>query len=103
MGKKTFLLVVYDISNDRRRGKLHQALRDFGAPVQYSVFECWLDEEEQAQLRRVIRRIVRPKKGDAVRFYFLCATCVDKIEVLGGVDVTGPAPPAWVVGDGEGG
>ncbi len=78
-------------------------LLDFGTPVQYSVFECWLDKEEQKQLKRAVKRIVRPKKQDHVRFYRLCAACVEKIETLGGADVTGEPPPALVIGDAEGG
>ena len=103
MGKRAFLLVVYDISNDRRRTKLHDALLDYGTPVQYSVFECWLDKKEQAQLKGVVRRIIRPKREDSVRYYHLCADCVADIEVLGGAEVTGEPPPALVVGDAQGG
>lgn len=103
MAKKEFLLIVYDISNNRRRTKLHDALLDYGTPVQYSVFECWLDKGEQTRLKRTVRRIVRPKKEDSVRYYRLCAECVEKIEVLGGAEVTGEPPPALVVGDADGG
>jgi CRISPR-associated protein Cas2 len=40
MNNKQFVVVVYDISNDKRRTRLHNALLDYGTPVQYSVFEC---------------------------------------------------------------
>ena len=103
MAEKEFLLVVYDISSDRRRTKLHNALLDYGTPVQYSVFECWLDKKEQAQLKRLIKRIVRPKKQDSVRYYRLCAACVQKVKVVGGAEVTGEPPAALIVGDAEGG
>jgi len=103
MPQKHFLLVVYDIGNDRRRTKLHQLLLDYGTPVQYSVFECWLSDAEEARLKRAVRRIVRPKKQDHVRYYRLCARCVGETEVVGRYDAPGPAPSAWVVGDAEGG
>jgi len=50
---KQFVLVVYDISSDKRRTRLHNKLLDFGTPVQYSVFECLLGAEELA--REVVR------------------------------------------------
>ena len=74
-----FLLVVYDISNDRRRTKLHDLLLDFGTPVQYSAFECRLSRRDIARLKNGIKRIIRPQK-DNVRYYFLCASCVDAME-----------------------
>ena len=46
-----FVLVVYDISNDRRRTKLHNLLLDYGSPVQYSVFECLLDEKRLKKMK----------------------------------------------------
>ncbi len=87
MESKQFVLVVYDISVDYRRTKLHTALLDFGTPVQYSVFECWLSKAELKQLRARVRRIIRPRK-DHVRYYFLCGACVGKIETTQVGEVT---------------
>lgn len=97
MAGKQFLLVVYDISNDKRRTKLHNALLDFGTPVQYSVFECLLGEKEEARLRKKISKVIRPRK-DNVRYYFLCAKCVKQVEVTSGKDVLSNEPTAIVVG-----
>jgi len=86
MADNRFVLVVYDISNDRRRTKLHNVLLDFGTPVQYSVFECLLDEKSLAKMKKAVKRVIRPK-SDRVRFYYLCATCVSKTEVTSGAEV----------------
>jgi CRISPR-associated protein Cas2 len=83
---KHFVVVVYDISNDRRRTKLHNALLDYGSPVQYSVFECLLDDEGLARMRRAVAKVIRPRK-DRVRFYFLCQACLKKVEVTSGAEV----------------
>ncbi len=93
---KRFVLVVYDISNDRRRTKLHDTLLNYGTPVQYSVFECLLDEEGLARMKRATERVIRPRV-DRVRYYYLCAECVAKTEVLGGVEVLQEEPKALVV------
>lgn len=78
--------MVYDISSDRRRTKLHNTLLDYGTPVQYSVFECLLDEEGLARMKRAIGRAIRPRV-DRVRYYYLCQGCLEKVEVTSGVEV----------------
>ncbi len=86
MAERQFIVVVYDISNDKRRTKLHNVLLDFGAPVQYSVFECLLAEKDLARMKQAVRKVIRPRV-DQVRFYYLCAECVGKTEVTSGADV----------------
>lgn len=87
MGRQ-FVLVVYDISSDRRRTRLHNTLLDYGTPVQYSVFECLLDKAGLAKMRKATRRTIRPRR-DQVRYYYLCAECVARTEVTSGADVLG--------------
>lgn len=86
MDERSFILVVYDITNDRRRTRLHERLLDYGTPVQYSVFECLLNKEEERAMRKAVRRTIRPRL-DQVRFYFLCKTCRGKTVVTCGKDV----------------
>jgi CRISPR-associated protein Cas2 len=91
-----FVLVVYDISNDRRRTKLHNKLLDFGTPVQYSVFECLLDEEGLERMKKAVMRVIRPRV-DRVRFYYLCARCLPRTEVTCGKEVLSDQPDTLVV------
>lgn len=81
-----FILVVYDISNDKRRTKLHDALLGFGSPVQYSVFECILDGQRLDQMKKAVRKVIKPKL-DRVRFYYLCQSCLARTEVTSGPEV----------------
>jgi CRISPR-associated protein Cas2 len=92
---KQFVTVVYDISNDRRRTRLHKALLDFGTPVQYSVFECWLTPDAVQRLQARVDKIIKPQK-DHVRYYFLCAACVSKIQTTRAGEVSRP-PEVMVV------
>jgi CRISPR-associated protein Cas2 len=39
-------LVAYDISNPKRLARVARVCEDYGVRVQYSVFECRLDENE---------------------------------------------------------
>jgi CRISPR-associated protein Cas2 len=41
-----FYVVSYDIPEDRKRDRVSKTLLDFGARVQYSVFECILDGKQ---------------------------------------------------------
>ncbi len=86
MTDEQFLLIVYDISNDKRRTKLHNVLLDYGTPVQYSVFECILDKKQREKLDKAVRKVIRPRI-DQVRTYHLCAACAAKTEVTSGKEV----------------
>ena len=88
---KQFVLVVYDISSDKRRTRLHNKLLDFGTPVQYSVFECLLSAEELARMKKATLKVIRPKE-DRVRYYYLCQGCVAKTEVTSGREVLAEEP-----------
>jgi CRISPR-associated protein Cas2 len=82
MGRQ-FIVVAYDISDDRRRRRLHERLLAFGTPVQYSVFECRLDSAGLEKMRAAVNKIIRPRL-DRVRYYRLCQACVDRIETSSG-------------------
>ena len=59
------LLVAYDISDNRRRNRLHRLLRGFGEPVQKSVFICWVDVGRRRRLESLLDDFgSAPHKGD---------------------------------------
>ena len=82
----TFVVVVYDISHDRRRTRLHDTLLNFGTPVQYSVFECIVDGKRLDEMKEAIGRVIKPRQ-DRVRFYYLCQRCLARTEVTSGPEV----------------
>ncbi len=84
--KKQFVVVVYDVSNTKRRTKLHNRLKDFGTPVQYSVFECLLDKAQMQAMKNAVARLIKPRL-DSIRYYPLCTDCLKKIEVTTGPEV----------------
>lgn len=96
MGQRQFVLVTYDISKDKRRTRLHNALLNYGTPVQYSVFECYLDPAELERMKAAVMRVIRPR-ADRVRFYYLCKRCLSKTEVTSGVEVLGGDDQVFVV------
>ncbi len=68
---KSFIVVAYDICEDRRRARLHKKLKAFGLGVQYSVFECLLTPEQFDKMKQAVRDNIKPKQGDRVRYYKL--------------------------------
>lgn len=81
------IVVSYDVPDDRRRTKLASILKDFGERVQYSVFECLVDDAALDRLRR--RLAAKVAEGeDSVRIYRLCEECRGKVEILGRGGVT---------------
>ena len=78
-----FIVVSYDISNTKRRNRLHRTLKNFGARVQYSVFECVLESRDIKRLQAAVRREIRD--DDHVRYYPLCEHCARRVVALGGV------------------
>lgn len=82
MDEKRFILVTYDVKDDRRRNKIANELKNFGVRVQYSVFECLLNDKDNQTMRNKIVKYVRENE-DSVRYYQLCAICKDRIDIQG--------------------
>ena len=78
-----YVVVSYDIPEDKRRTKIHKILKSYGQWMQYSIFECDLTETQYAKLRSRLSKSIKPEQ-DSIRFYFLCACCRDKVERIGG-------------------
>jgi CRISPR-associated protein Cas2 len=82
-----FILVTYDIEDDRRRTKIHKLLEGYGSAVQFSVFECFISEEEYAEMRMRLQRLLDTNHPeDSVRYYVLCRVCVERVEIDGNRD-----------------
>jgi CRISPR-associated protein Cas2 len=81
-----FMTISYDISDDKRRTKIHKMLKSYGQWMQYSVFECDVTDSEYAKLRSRLSKVIKPEE-DSIRFYFLCACCKNKVERIGGEQV----------------
>jgi len=80
---KTFYVIAYDLANDKRRSKLFNLLSGYGRWTQYSLFECHLTDKQYLQLRQKLDKLLKADE-DSVRFYRLCAGCMDKVETIGG-------------------
>lgn len=55
---RSHYVVTYDVSDDKRRDRIHKTLSGFGDWVQYSVFFCELNEQEVVRMRAKLRGLV---------------------------------------------
>lgn len=78
------VLVTYDVSlsdadGSRRLRQLAKTCLDYGARVQYSVFECEIDPAQWVQFRAKLLSIY-DAKVDSLRFYRLGKEWRNKVE-----------------------
>lgn len=90
-----FYVVSYDIPDDDRRDQVRAALKNYGARVQYSVFECNLEPGQLAELRARLATLIQPKE-DNLRYYRLCRDCLEQTVVVGERPLTAD-PDYWIV------
>jgi CRISPR-associated protein Cas2 len=81
-----FVVICYDIPNDKRRNRVSKLLEGFGTRVQKSVFECDIKPEHMRLLKARLDKMVREE--DSIRYYYLCVQCLNKTEVVNGPPVT---------------
>jgi CRISPR-associated protein Cas2 len=84
-GLHMYLVVSYDIHDDKRRNRVHKVLRNFGERIQFSVFEYDLTKERILRMQYALKRIIKEEDQDSVRFYHLCDSCQRKIDRIGGI------------------
>ena len=72
-----FVVVSYDIVNDRRRNKIADTLENYGTRVQKSVFECILDHSRLARLVEEATKLLKEEE-DTLRVYRICDSCLSK-------------------------
>ncbi len=82
-----FVLVSYDIVDDRRRNRAAKALKAFGDRVQRSVFEMNLDRAEFDKMLKKLRPHI-DEKEDSARIYRICEDCKSTISIIGYGTVT---------------
>jgi CRISPR-associated protein Cas2 len=91
------VLVTYDIRTDSREGRrrlrrVAKACLDFGQRVQFSVFECDLDQAQWIALRARLCDLI-DLKTDSLRFYMLGSNWHRRVEHVGAkpaIDFEGP-------------
>lgn len=63
-------LVAYDISDPKRLQRIADICEDYGVRVQYSLFECWLEDEAFERLWAALQATFDPET-DRLAAYLL--------------------------------
>ncbi len=90
--ERSFFLLAYDITSDRRRAKIAKLMESLGERVQGSVFEAWLTTVELEKLVKKAQKLLNEKE-DSLRVYVICAACRPRLKVYG---QGSPTPPPVV-------
>lgn len=75
-------IISYDIPDTQRRTKIAKILDDFGDRVQYSVFECLLDQDLVEKMIFKLEKVLNSDE-DSIRIYTLCRNCEKVIKIVG--------------------
>ena len=83
-----FVIIAYDIPDDKRRLKMAKTLLNYGERVQMSVFE--FDMKDHDELNSLVKRIkkIYHENTDRLRIYTLCEDCKNKVEIFGHGELT---------------
>jgi len=71
-------VVSYDIADDARRRRIAEILEGYGQRVQWSVFECSLEDAQLEALRAPLREEL-DGAVDSLRCYPLCLWCGERV------------------------
>jgi CRISPR-associated protein Cas2 len=79
-----FVLITYDVATTtpegrRRLRRVARVCLNFGQRVQYSVFECLVDETHWARMKHELLEEINPHE-DSLRFYFLGQDASQRVE-----------------------
>ena len=78
-----FVLVCFDIVEDRNRRRAVKIIEEYGNRVQKSVFECnKISEEQFLKMKNRLEDCI-DTMWDTVRFYRICMDCINKMEFTG--------------------
>ncbi len=58
MKDRVLYLVAYDVRDPKRLRKIHKALKGFGDPLQFSVFQCELTRMEEQMMVAEVSEII---------------------------------------------
>lgn len=61
-------LIAYDIADDARRNRLAGLCEDYGVRVQYSLFECWLEDADFESLWGRLNAVIDPAEDRLVAY-----------------------------------
>ncbi|MCA6572302.1 MAG: CRISPR-associated endonuclease Cas2 [Pseudanabaena sp.] len=87
-------VVIYDVSDDKRRKRVFNLLEGYGRRVQFSAFECLLNDRKFEELRVRLAKVVK-MSDDSVRFYPISRHTLGQVVIWGEPPLS--QPPSSVI------
>ncbi len=81
---KYLIVIIYDVSDNKRRGKIAKLLSGYGRRVQKSAFECLLNKKKYAKLIDMLEKIIHEE--DLLRVYKVSGQA--DVKIWGDVSLT---------------
>lgn len=78
---KKFIVIAYDIEDNKNRREAANLLEATGKRVNKSVFECFISEAKLDKLQEDLDKLTA--HGDSILYYTLCKNCIEKIDRQG--------------------
>lgn len=75
--KKKFIVVAYDVTDNKRRRKVVKILEKAGNRINFSVFECMVTDLQFARLQKELLDVIDSKE-DRIVYYPICMKCYTK-------------------------
>jgi CRISPR-associated protein Cas2 len=87
---RSYYIFSYDISDPARLRRVHRLARDYGDPLQYSVFLCELSDRDKAMLEGRLLEVISKDEDQALLIRLRAAEDVESLVECHGrpVDVT---------------
>ncbi len=82
MNNILYIVVCYDIIDDRKRAKVAKIMKSYGVRVQKSVFDCRITYNQYIKMRYKLEKVIDFEE-DSIRYYSLCSRCQAAIQVSG--------------------
>lgn len=79
--RKSFVVIAYDIANDKRRNRIVKELSRYGKRVNLSVYECMLTDAQYKRLMEKLEDMTDPKEDNLI-FYPICLNCFAGIKYI---------------------
>lgn len=76
---KKFIVIAYDISDDKHREVIGDILQKYGTRINRSVFECMFTKKQFQQVKTRINTLPL-SPGDQIVYYPICLECFAKIQ-----------------------
>lgn len=79
--RKMFIVVAYDITDDKRRVKVIKAIEKYGTRINKSVYECMVTKSQYERLLESLEDIVKSGE-DQIAIYPLCLDCYARTKYI---------------------